>query len=92
MSLNTPFYRTVLFQIVVVGFVSFTQPGIWNALNNLGAGGAAKPYLINAANALTYGIMVVGCTLAGGLCNKIGSKWTLVIGVILCVMIYFRRD
>lgn len=26
--------------------------------------------------------MVFGCTLAGGLCNWIGAKWTLVLGVI----------
>ncbi|PWN48001.1 MFS general substrate transporter [Violaceomyces palustris] len=74
-------YRTVFFQIVMVGFVSLTQPGIWTAINNLGAAGQAKPYLINAANALTYGIMSFGCALAGGVCNKIGVKWTLVIGV-----------
>ena len=74
------FYRSVLFQVLVVGFVSFTQPGIWNALNNLGAGGEQEPYLVNGANALTYGIMIIGCTLAGPLCNVIGCKWTLVIG------------
>lgn len=76
------FYRSVLFQIVIVGFVSFTQPGIWNALNNLGAGGEQKPYLVNGANALTYGIMIIGCTLAGPLCNVIGCKWTLVLGAV----------
>lgn len=52
-----------------------------NALNNLGAGGQAKPFLINAANSITYGIMTVGCALAGGLANKIGVKWTLLLGV-----------
>jgi hypothetical protein len=72
-----------MFQVVVVGLVAFTQPGIWTAINNLGAGGEEKPYLVNGANALTYGIMIFGCTLAGGLCNKIGTKWTLVLGVIL---------
>lgn len=76
------FYRSVLFQIILVGLVSFAEPGIWNALNNLGAGGQQKPYLVNAANSLTYGIMSIGCALAGGLCNKIGLKWTLVLGVI----------
>ncbi|UZJ55595.1 hypothetical protein CBS101457_004915 [Exobasidium rhododendri] len=75
-------YRSVMFQIVIVGLISFTQPGIWTALNNLGAGGQAQPYLINTANALTYGIMSVGCILAGGLCNVIGTKWTLMIGVV----------
>jgi hypothetical protein len=37
-------YRSVLFQIVIVGLVAFCEPGIWTALNNLGAGGNASVY------------------------------------------------
>ncbi|TID24116.1 Ribosomal RNA-processing protein 12 [Venturia nashicola] len=73
-------YRSCLFQIIIVGLVAFCEPGIWMALNNLGAGGQAKPFLNNAANALTYGLMSFGCTIAGGVSNKISAKWTLVIG------------
>lgn len=89
-------YRSCLFQIVIVGLVAFCEPGIWTALNNLGAGGNAKvftlippnekptnktqPFLNNAANALTYGLMSIGCFLAGGVSNKISAKWTLVLG------------
>jgi MFS family permease len=73
-------YRSCLFQIVIVGLVAFCEPGIWTALNNLGAGGNASPFLNNAANALTYGLMSVGCFLAGGVSNKITAKWTLFIG------------
>lgn len=40
----------------------------------------SQPALNNAANALTYGLMSVGCTIAGGVANKITSKWTLVLG------------
>ncbi|EXJ94768.1 hypothetical protein A1O1_03166 [Capronia coronata CBS 617.96] len=74
------FYRSCLFQMIIVGLVAFCEPGIWTALNNLGAGGNAKPFLNNAANALTYGLMSVGCFLAGGVTNKITAKWTLFIG------------
>ncbi|KAK9413293.1 putative Major facilitator superfamily domain-containing protein [Seiridium unicorne] len=73
-------YRSCLFQIIIVGLVSLCEPGIWTALNNLGAGGQASPFLNNAANALTYGLMSVGCTIAGGVSNKITPKWTLVLG------------
>ncbi|KAL4911732.1 MFS general substrate transporter [Aspergillus aurantiobrunneus] len=73
-------YRSCLFQVVIVGLVAFCEPGIWTALNNLGAGGNASPFLNNAANALTYGLMSVGCFLAGGVSNKITAKWALVIG------------
>lgn len=38
----TRVYRSCLFQIVIVGLVSFCEPGIWTALNNLGAGGQAS--------------------------------------------------
>jgi hypothetical protein len=31
-------------------------PGLWNAMNSLGAGGAESPFLINAANALVFGL------------------------------------
>lgn len=39
-------YRSCLFQIVIVGLVSLCEPGIWTALNNLGAGGQASVSLI----------------------------------------------
>ena len=35
-------YRSCLLQIILVGLVAFCEPGIWTALNNLGAGGNAK--------------------------------------------------
>ncbi|KAK1701864.1 major facilitator superfamily domain-containing protein [Colletotrichum lupini] len=73
-------YRSCLFQIIIVGIVAFCEPGIWTALNNLGAGGNASPLLNNAANSLTYGLMSVGCFIAGGITNKITAKWTLFIG------------
>lgn len=27
-------YRSTLFNVIIAGFISFTQPGIWNALNS----------------------------------------------------------
>lgn len=49
------FWRGTLLQCIITGLVSFAEPGIWNALNSLGAGGQQKPYLVNAANAITFG-------------------------------------
>lgn len=51
----TRWYRSPLFNVIIAGLISFTQPGIWNALNNTGAGGQQEPYLVNAANSLTFG-------------------------------------
>ncbi|KAJ4262958.1 hypothetical protein NW762_006571 [Fusarium torreyae] len=75
-------YRSPLFNVIIVGLISFTQPGIWNALNNTGAGGQQEPYLVNGANSLTFGIMVFGCSLFSILANKIGLKWVLIIGTL----------
>jgi hypothetical protein len=30
----TRVYRSPLFNVILVGLISFTQPGIWNALNS----------------------------------------------------------
>lgn len=49
-------YRGTLFNACIIGGVGFTAPGLWNAMNALGAGGAQEPFLINAANALVFGL------------------------------------
>ncbi|KAK3324406.1 major facilitator superfamily domain-containing protein [Cercophora scortea] len=78
----TRWYRSPLFNVILVGMISFTQPGIWNALNYTGAGGQQEPYLVNGANSLTFGIMVFGCSIFGVLANKIGLKTVLIIGTL----------
>ena len=57
-------------------------PGIWGAMNSLGAGGEEKPYLVNTANALTFCLMVVSCFFSSVLVRYIGIKWALVFGTI----------
>jgi hypothetical protein len=43
----------------VIGGVGFMAPGLWNAMNALGAGGAQSPFLVNAANALVFGLSML---------------------------------
>ena len=57
-------------------------PGLWNAMNSLGAGGAQEPYLVNAANALVFGIMGFMCLFGGPISNRIGLSYTLLLGAI----------
>jgi len=38
-------YRSTLFNAFVIGGVGFTAPGLWNAMNALGAGGGQSPFL-----------------------------------------------
>ncbi|KAF7543406.1 hypothetical protein G7Z17_g10767 [Cylindrodendrum hubeiense] len=75
-------YRGTYFQAVLLGLISFTQPGIWTAMNSLGAGGQAEPYLVNAANVITFVIMVVLAPLASIVGNIIGMKWVIVFGTL----------
>ncbi|KAI1636035.1 major facilitator superfamily domain-containing protein [Biscogniauxia mediterranea] len=75
-------YHTTLFNAFVIGGVGFIAPGLWNAMNALGAGGAQEPYLVNAANALVFGIMGFLCLFGAPIANRIGLNWTLFLGAI----------
>ena len=75
-------FRSVPFQIAVACGVSFTAPGMWDALGGLGAGGAAEPYAVSAANALVYGLFAVVCVAAGAINNRIGLKYGLALGAV----------
>ncbi|KAK6956918.1 hypothetical protein Daesc_002200 [Daldinia eschscholtzii] len=80
--LKHSFFRSVPFQIAVACGVSFTAPGMWDALGGLGAGGAAEPYAVSAANALLYGLFSVTCVAAGAINNRIGLPYGLALGAI----------
>lgn len=73
-------YRSTFFNITILGLCNFGAPGIWGAMNSLGAGGAQKPYLVNTANALTFCLMVVSCLLSSALVRLIGIKGALIFG------------
>ncbi|KAJ6186116.1 hypothetical protein N7519_007417 [Penicillium mononematosum] len=84
---NTPiekrvWHRGTLFNACIIGGVGFTAPGLWNAMNALGAGGAQEPFLINAANALVFGLMGILCLFGGPIANRIGLRWTLMLGAV----------
>lgn len=46
-------HRSTFYNAIILGLCNFLAPGIWGAMNSLGAGGEEKPYLVNGANALT---------------------------------------
>lgn len=45
---NEPYhwYRGVFFQASIVGLCAFAAPGLWNAMQSVGAGGQQTPYLV----------------------------------------------
>ena len=73
-------YRSTFYNAVILGLCNLLAPGIWGAMNSLGAGGAQKPYLVNGGNALTFCLMVVTCSLSSIVVRAIGIKWTLILG------------
>ncbi|KAJ4293542.1 hypothetical protein N0V90_008825 [Kalmusia sp. IMI 367209] len=75
-------YRSSLFNAFVIGGVGFMAPGLWNAMNDLGAAGALDPYLVNAANALVFGIMGILCLFGASIANRIGLANTLFLGAV----------
>ncbi|KAI5859408.1 MFS general substrate transporter [Durotheca rogersii] len=75
-------YRSVLYNATILGLCSFAAPGLWGAMNSLGAGGSQSPYLVNTGNALTFCLMVVSCWLTSGIVKYIGIKGALFVGTI----------
>ncbi|KAL4869859.1 hypothetical protein BDV12DRAFT_208182 [Aspergillus spectabilis] len=73
-------YRSTFYNALILGLCNFLAPGIWGAMNSLGGGGAAEPYVVNTANALTFCLMVLSCFFGSVVVKFIGIKWTLIIG------------
>jgi hypothetical protein len=73
-------YRSTFFNITILGLCNFSAPGIWGAMNSLGAGGAQSPHLVNAGNALTFCLMVVSCYFSSAIVHYIGIKGALIFG------------
>lgn len=77
---SAKWYRSTFYNALILGICNFLAPGIWGAMNSLGAGGEEKPYLVNSANALTFCLMVVSCFFSPILVRLIGIKYALIFG------------
>ncbi|KAM0716233.1 hypothetical protein Q7P37_007678 [Cladosporium fusiforme] len=78
--IRVKWYRSTWFNALILGICNFLAPGIWGAMNSLGGGGQQSPWLVNAANALTFCLMVLTCALSGVFVKYLGIKWTLILG------------
>ncbi|TRM59342.1 major facilitator superfamily domain-containing protein [Schizophyllum amplum] len=67
-------FRSTIFQVIVVGMVFFCAPGMYNALSGLGAGGLATPWYANATAAAGYVFMAFMCIVGGVIVSKIGVR------------------
>ncbi|KFZ01411.1 hypothetical protein V500_00784 [Pseudogymnoascus sp. VKM F-4518 (FW-2643)] len=73
------FWRSVLFQMVLFGALSFVGPAMTDAISNLGGGGLSTPFLANLATSLNYAASVLVTLFGGPLINKLGIKWACII-------------
>ncbi|KAF5384052.1 hypothetical protein D9757_006962 [Collybiopsis confluens] len=75
-------YHSTFYNITILGLCNLAAPGIWNAMNSLGAGGSQSPSLVNASNALTFGLMVFSCFFSSTVIHYIGIKGALIFGTV----------
>ncbi|EXJ81076.1 hypothetical protein A1O3_07364 [Capronia epimyces CBS 606.96] len=75
-----PAYASPEFQIVFVAFVCFLCPGMFNAVNGLGAAGLVSAHDINNANTALYSTFASVGFFAGSIANRIGLRLTLGFG------------
>jgi MFS family permease len=78
--ITIPCYASPPFQLALVSFVCFLCPGMFNAVNGLGAAGQVDTYDINNANTAVYATFSVVGFFAGSIANRIGLRLTLGLG------------
>ncbi|KAJ2743220.1 hypothetical protein GGI20_003904, partial [Coemansia sp. BCRC 34301] len=70
-------YYSPMTQVVLVGFVCFLCPGMFNALNGMGGGGQVDRTTGNNANTALYCTFIVFGVLGGAIVNLCGVRWTI---------------
>jgi len=78
--ITIPCYASPPFQLVFVALVCFLCPGMFNAVNGLGAGGGVDPTVIDNTNTALYATFAGVGFFAGSIANRIGLRLTLGIG------------
>ncbi|KFY73629.1 hypothetical protein V499_06281 [Pseudogymnoascus sp. VKM F-103] len=73
-------YASPMFQLLMVSFVCFTCPGMFNALTGLGGGGRDDHELASNMNVALYSTFAVVGFFAGSFVNRLGIKATLSFG------------
>lgn len=79
-GLKVTWYASPAFQLVMVAFVCFLCPGMFNALGGLGGGGKADHTLADQMNIALYSTFAVFGFFGGTFINRLGVKVTLAFG------------
>lgn len=79
-------YHSPLFQVILLGLICFCCPGMFNALNGLGAGGKRDATTTDNANTALAVTFAVFSLVAPGLFNVLGHRVTLFLGGLTYVL------
>ncbi|MCJ1306622.1 hypothetical protein MMC25_000265 [Agyrium rufum] len=75
-----PYYASPATQLLIVSFVCFLCPGMFNALSGTGGGGQVKATTADNANVALYSTFAPVGFFAGTLVNRLGVRITLSFG------------
>jgi MFS family permease len=75
-----PWYASPPAQLLIVSFVCFMCPGMFNALNGMGGGGQMDATANSRANTALYSTFSVVGFFAGTFTNKLGIRTSLAFG------------
>ncbi|KAJ6262353.1 hypothetical protein Dda_3161 [Drechslerella dactyloides] len=78
--ITIPYYASPISQLLIVSFVCFLCPGMFNALSGLGGGGQLDPTAADESTVALYSTFASVAFFSGTICNKIGIKATLSFG------------
>lgn len=78
--LTLPFYASPPSQLVLVAFVCFLCPGMYNSISGLGAGGQLSAHDVDNSTVALYSTFAIVGFFAGSIANTIGLRWTLFCG------------
>ncbi|KAF9381170.1 hypothetical protein CPB97_007917 [Podila verticillata] len=73
-------WNSPLAQVLTVGVICFYCLGMFNALNLMGGGGQVDSKVGQNANVALYTCFAIFGLLAGAIHNKLGLKWTILMG------------
>ncbi|KAK5125620.1 hypothetical protein LTR85_011894 [Meristemomyces frigidus] len=78
--LRLPWYASPEAQLLLVAFVCFLCPGMFNAVNGLGGGGQLSAHASDGSNTALYATFAVVGFFAGTITNTLGIKIALSFG------------
>ncbi|KAJ2721576.1 hypothetical protein GGI07_003867 [Coemansia sp. Benny D115] len=74
-----PRYNSPLTQVVIMSFICFLCPGMFNALNAMGGAGQVNREVSNNTNTGLYCTFIVFGVLGGAIVNLMGVRWTIFV-------------